>query len=401
MNHRSAVLVIQRQFRAQQEMQKAKQRYAAVRNACITLQTWVRGWLCRRQYNAVRAAAVTIQQQRRASVKTRALRKEYLQLKNATIIVQSYWRMLSARKRYKKIRNAVIKIQAAFRMRKAAISYENLRKVTLALQRRCRANQLCKEQRGLYQGMRESAIVIQSHFRSFQARQLVAKMAEERLRREEASLAIQQYYRGYRRMKQAYFTYHVTRGAIITLQSACRMYAARKFARKLRAVIKVQVMYRGTIQRRKFLKVKETVCRLQAAVRRNQARERFERTRKAIVAIQQWYRAQMAMKKIYEEYHLLKDSSVVIQSHFRRYLQRRAYLRDRQKVILAQSLVRMHLERNSFLQKRSAAIVIQRRYRSYIFGKAVRRRYQLILSAATTIQVPRKFLCFLIQPSLI
>jgi len=206
------------------------------------------------------------------------------------------------------------------------------------------------------------------------------------MRRQVAAMQIQQCYRGYRLMKQTHFAYHVTRGAIITMQSAYRMYAAQKFVRKLRLIIKMQAIYRGTIQRRKFLKVRETLCRLQAAVRRNQARKRFERTRKAIVEIQHWYRAQMAMKKICEEYHRLRKATIVIQSHFRRHQQRRAYLCERRSVIQIQSVMRMHLERKRFLQKRSAAIVIQRRYRSYIFGKMVRQRYQMMRWAATTIQ---------------
>lgn len=388
LNLRSTVILTQRRFRAQQEMQKARQHYTAQRKACISLQAGLRGWFCIRQYNAIRAAAIIIQERRRACMKSRKQRREFLQLKNAVIILQSYWRMFSARSKYEKSRNAVVKTQAVVRMRNAAMLYKKLKRITSALQERYRANQLCKAQRRRYEAMRQSAIVIQSHFRGFQARQRVAKVVEEKLRRQAAAMKIQRYYRGYRLMEETHFAYHVTRGAIITMQSACRMYAARKFVRKLRAVVKLQAIYRGTVQRRKFLIVRETMCRLQAAVRRNQALKRYERMQKAIVAVQQWYRALRAMKKSYEEYHCLRNATVMIQSHFRRHRQRLAYLRERQQVILAQSVARMRLERTRFLRKRSATIVIQRRYRSYIFGKAVCQRYQLMRSAATAIQVP-------------
>ena len=136
-----------------------------------------------------------------------------------------------------------------------------------------------------------------------------------------------------------------------------------------------------------FLGAREVVCRLQATVRRNQVRKRFARARHAVVTIQQWYRAQVTMKKIYEEYHCLRHAAIVIQSHFRRHCQRQAYLRVRQMVVVVQSMVRMRLNRTKFLRKRSATVVIQGRYRAYMFGKAVRQRCKLMQWAATRIQV--------------
>ena len=303
--------------------------------------------------------------------------------------------MVSARRNYEKLRDAVIRIQSVVRMRKQAVFYEKLRNATLTLQKRCRANQLCKQQLERYQTMRKSAIIIQSQFRGFKARKCVQKMVAEKKRRQQAAFKIQRYYRGYRLMKETYFAYHVTRGAIITLQAACRMYAARKFVRKLRAVITMQAVCRGKIQRQKFLTVRKRIRKVQATVRRNQARTRLERTRKAVVAIQQWYRAQRARKKTYKEYHDLRDATVLIQSHFRRHSQRQAYLYERQMVVLTQSLLRMRLGRNRFLQKRSAAIVIQRHYRLWIFGKEIRHRYLMMLSAIITMQVLLKCHVFL------
>ena len=318
LNLRCASTVIQQRYRAVKTMKDLRQHYIAQRKAFIALQARVKGWLCRRQYNSIRAAAIAIQMRHRACIEAREHREDFLELKNATIILQSYWRRVSARRNYEKHRDAVIKIQSVVRMRKEAVFYGKLRNATLTLQKRCRANQLCKQQLERYQTMRKSAITIQSQFRGFKARKCVQKMVAEKQRRQQAAFKIQRYYRGYRLMKETYFAYHVTRGAIITLQAACRMYAARKFVRKLRAIISMQAVYRGKIQRQKFLTVRKKICKVQATVRRNQARTRLERTRKAIAAIQQWYRAQIAMKKTYKENHDLRDATVLIQSHFRR-----------------------------------------------------------------------------------
>ncbi|CAH3024578.1 unnamed protein product [Porites evermanni] len=386
LNLRCASTVIQQRYRAVKKMKDVRQHYIAQRKAFIALQARVKGWLCRRHYNSIRIAAITIQTRHRAGIKAREHRKDFLELKNATVILQSHWRMVSARRNYEKLRNAVIKIQSVVRMRKEAVFYGKLRNATLTLQKRCRANQLCKQQLERYQSMRKSAVIIQSQFRGFKARKCVQKMVAEKQRRQQAAFKIQRYYRGYRLMKETYFAYHVTRGAIITLQGACRMYSARKFVRKLRAVITMQAVCRGKIQRQEFLTVRKRICKVQATVRRNQARTRLERTRKAVVAIQQWYRARIAMKKTYKEYQDLRDATVLIQSYFRRHSQRQAYLYEKQMVVLTQSLLRMRLERNRFLQKRSAAIVIQRHYRLWIFGKEIRHRYLMMLSAIITMQ---------------
>ncbi|XP_044174469.1 abnormal spindle-like microcephaly-associated protein homolog isoform X2 [Acropora millepora] len=381
-----AVLAIQRQFRAQQKMKRATQHYTTQRKACIVIQRRVRGWLCRSQYQSIRAATIVMQQSRRACTRSRTLRHEYLQLKTATIFVQCHWRMLSTRSRYEKTRNAVIKIQAVFRMRKAAKFYKSLKAATLTIQRRYRANRLCKEQHEIHQATRRSAILIQAYIRGFQARKRVAKMIDEELKCKAAATAIQRCYRGYRSMKKTLIAYHITRGAIITIQAAWRKYEARTFFHKLRATIKVQAFYRASSQRRKFLKIRDTLCRLQAVVRRNQTRKRFEKMRETVITLQQWYRAQMAMKKTYREYQCLKHATIVIQSYFRRHQQRQEYLRERQKVIVVQSLLRMRLERTRFQQKRLAAIAIQRWYRSHIIGQAVRHRFRLMQFAAGTIQ---------------
>ncbi|XP_068734820.1 abnormal spindle-like microcephaly-associated protein homolog [Montipora capricornis] len=382
----SAAIAIQQQFRAQRKMKKDRQRYIAQRKACIAIQTGVRGWLCRRRYNSIRAAAITMQRRRRALITTRALRQDYLQLEKATVIVQSRWRMLSIRSRYEKTRNAVLKIQAVFRMRKAIKFYENLKKATLVVQRRYRATRLCKEQHKTLEETRRSAIIIQAYIRGFQARQRVASMVDVELRRKAAAMTIQRYFRGYCCMKKTLIAYHITRGAIITMQASWRMYAAQKFVHKLKSIIKVQAIYRATNQRRKFLKLRDVVCKLQAVVRSNQDRKRFVRMKKAVTVVQKRYRAQTAMRRTCREYQRLKHATVVIQYYFRRHQQRQDYLRKKRKVVLAQSVVRMRLERTRFLQKRQAAIVIQRRYRSYIFGDDIRQRYRLMLFATVTIQ---------------
>ena len=93
------------------------------------------------------------------------------------------------------------------------------------------------------------------------------------------------------------------------------------------------------------------------------------------------------MREIYAEYQCLRRATVLIQSYYKGYCQRKSYLCDRQKVVLVQSSVRMHLQRTKFLQKRSAVIAIQCRYRSFIIGQDVRQRFRQMKWAANRIQV--------------
>ena len=149
---------MQSNFRAQQEMKHHRQKYLALRKVSVTIQSAARGWAQRRRYLAVRRSALLIQRRYRATAaaekqlatytllrqscikiqaffrgwKAREFRKQIL----AAITMQKYFRSHLVRTRYQKIRSVVTRLQSFVRMKRASTRYEQLKRSVCLVQRR-------------------------------------------------------------------------------------------------------------------------------------------------------------------------------------------------------------------------------------------------------------------------
>ncbi|KAI6197646.1 hypothetical protein M3Y94_01249500 [Aphelenchoides besseyi] len=133
----------------------------------------------------------------------------------------------------------------------------------------------------------------------------------------DAAIRIQSYWRGFVQRRR----YLVLKNAIRTMQATCRAFMAyrrMKFLQMHRAAISMQSTVRGYLQRR-----------------------RYERIRTAIIEIQSRYRAMIVRREFLKAKY--ERSALTIQRHFRGYLVRREQIKRMSRIVKVQSCVRRWL----------------------------------------------------------
>ncbi|KAG8385724.1 hypothetical protein BUALT_Bualt03G0075000 [Buddleja alternifolia] len=156
--------------------------------------------------------------------------------------------------------------------------------------------------------------------------------------------------------------------AAINIQHCWRSYVFGKSMRcQHSAATKIQSHYRGWLTRKSFACKKGAIKTIQRSFRCLRSRRNSE---------------------IYRE-----ESAIIMQAHARGWIARRQAYKEKQSLIKIQSYCRGWLQRKEFLLQKDAAtrvgdlhavaaIKIQHYWRSYVFGKSMRRQH----SAATKIQ---------------
>ncbi|KAG1659255.1 Abnormal spindle-like microcephaly-associated [Nymphon striatum] len=156
--------------------------------------------------------------------------------------------------------------------------------------------------------------------------------------------------------------------AAIILQHAARKFLAnRELLKQSQAACTIQAHFKSLLLRRKFIRIRAAVKSIQKFYRNKKTtecnRNQYLSIKYAAEVIQRTYRA----KKVYENYHMLKQSTIVIQSYIRAYQQKRAYCRLRRTCCFIQNLWRsrtlMKFTRERFLNIKISVIKIQSWYR--------------------------------------
>uniref|UniRef100_A0A8C9M0G6 Abnormal spindle-like microcephaly-associated protein homolog n=1 Tax=Piliocolobus tephrosceles TaxID=591936 RepID=A0A8C9M0G6_9PRIM len=163
----------------------------------------------------------------------------------------------------------------------------------------------------------------------------------------------------------------------------------------------IQGYWRRYSTRKRFLKLKYYSIILQSRIRMIIAVTSYKRYLWATVTIQRHWRAYLRRKQDQQRYEMLKSSSLIIQSMFRKWKQRKMqsqvkatvilqrafrewHLRKRAKeensAIVIQSWYRMHKELRKYIYVRSCVIVIQKRFRCFQAQKLYKRKKESILT---------------------
>ncbi|XP_056614030.1 unconventional myosin-Vb isoform X2 [Triplophysa dalaica] len=111
-------------FRAGQVAVLEKLRGDKLHAAGVLIQSWVRGWLQRKQYQKLRWAALIVQRYTRGTLARRLAWS--LRYTRAALIIQKTYRMLAVRQLYLTIREAAIKIQSFIRGTQARRIYRQM-----------------------------------------------------------------------------------------------------------------------------------------------------------------------------------------------------------------------------------------------------------------------------------
>ncbi|NXP08625.1 ASPM protein, partial [Thinocorus orbignyianus] len=323
---KKAATVIQAWYR----MHRHRKHYLCMKRSVVKIQAWCRCWLARHVYQEYRAKIVRIQQYYRAYTLGKAERAGYLQKHAAVLVLQAAFRGMRARKLYRQTKAACV-VQSLWRMKKEKLRFLRLKK---------------------------SVITLQSHVRKYQQMKRYKEMKN-------AASVIQTWYRRQISSKKAVASFQRVRLAAVVLQSAYRGMEARKEARRLRSVIKIQSNFRAYIVRKRFKNLKDATVKIQAFVKMRQARKRYCALKGAALYVQRWYRAHRYALQLKEDYRKLKGACIRIQAVVRGYLVRKQMQRWRETAVFLQACYRMRRDRQRYLSICHAAVVIQNRYRAH------------------------------------
>eukprot|EP00762_Andalucia_godoyi_P003843 ANDGO_08575.mRNA.1 Myosin-8 len=411
----AAVLYHQESLRrAVQVVEKLRQKKNACRaKARSTLQRFGK------RVVLMRRSAIKIQ----GAVRMHKQRSEYQNVRRATVRVQSVMRMAIQQARFHKLRNATLCVQALFRFRKA-------RQAATALQSVFRgfcARKLLAELR--HQKLREdSAVRIQNMYRSFCARNVLRDLKQARKERLAAS-RIQSVFRSHMaqqilaQLKQA----RLELMSAIKLQSVFRSYKARCLLRELQqakleldSAINIQCAFRvfrakrelASLQRQK-LEFFSALC-IQSAFRGHAARKALAALRQekleneSATAIQSIFRMMVAkgVLRTLKQEKLEQDSALAMQCAYRSYLARKALYELRQQkleldsAIKIQCAFRSHVSRQLLSSLKLAklqldsAIRIQSNFRAFSARQLLARLRQAKLELTSALTVQCAFRSF-------
>uniref|UniRef100_A0A8K9V2M2 Assembly factor for spindle microtubules n=1 Tax=Oncorhynchus mykiss TaxID=8022 RepID=A0A8K9V2M2_ONCMY len=279
--------------------------------------------------------------------------------------IQSFLRMSIRRQRFLKEKAAALLIQSAFRRHQAKTRYNETQASAVTIQRWYRSCNVLRRQRDDYLAIREAAVKLQSAIRGTLARRLPEPLSPLPLQEQRAAVLVQSSFRG-RVQKRAF---QRQREAALVLQRRVRaMQQAKaervKYTRLKQATITVQAHCRGWIARRQLREAASAERRVRfcTAVYHHLCAVRIQRALRSHLALQS------AKRQI--------TSVIFIQRWLRARLQRRRYLEDRRRVVVAQRAARSWLAR-----RRRAASTIQHAARTFLLRRREQRVQQGIIKA--------------------
>ncbi|XP_070688412.1 abnormal spindle-like microcephaly-associated protein [Pempheris klunzingeri] len=378
---RWAACVLQQRFRAQRQRDTEVKRYQEFRKAVINLQAAFRGMESRRfikqrqhaasvvqrayrahrerrQYLKLKRSVLTIQQKYRAAVAAKAHRTRYLEMRSAAIIIQAVYRGQQVRGEVARWHQAATVIQSVFRKHREKVKFQAMRLSTIIIQRHYRSRVLQRQDREKFLRMKQSTIILQAVFRGWRVRRDVGQQIQAAIviqsrwrcsvqkrnfqKKKEAAVKLQRRVRALQLSRLERDNYTRMRRAAVTLQTHCRAWIARR-----------QVLERAKAERR--LRFTSAVfyhlsaIKIQRALRAHWALESAKKQIHSVITIQQWVRAKQ---------------------------QRKRYLEDRRKVVIAQRAVKRWLA-----HRHKAASVIQQAVRKFLFVRRQKRVQQGIVKA--------------------
>uniref|UniRef100_A0A671VR07 Assembly factor for spindle microtubules n=1 Tax=Sparus aurata TaxID=8175 RepID=A0A671VR07_SPAAU len=369
-----AACVLQQRFRAQRQRNVEKQQYKEVRKAVINLQAAFRGMKSRRivkqrhraasviqrayralserkQYLKLKSSVLTIQQRYRANVAAKAQRKQHLEMRSAAVMIQAAYRGQQVRKEVARRHQAATVIQSAFRRHREEVKFHAMRLSAIIIQRSYRSCVLQRQDRDRFLKVKQSTVCLQAAFRGWCVRRDISRQNHAAIvlqscwrctvhrrvfqKKREAAVKLQRRVRALQLSRLERNNFTQMRQAAVVLQRHCRAWIARR-----------QVLEQAKAERR--LRFTSAVyhhlsaIKIQRALRGHWALESARRQIHSVITIQRWVRARQ---------------------------QRRRYLEDRRKVVIAQRAVKRWLAR-----RHKAAAVIQQTVREFL----LRRRHERV-----------------------
>ncbi|XP_075040271.1 abnormal spindle-like microcephaly-associated protein [Mixophyes fleayi] len=411
-----AVVCIQSAYRGHKVRERLKQQTVAA----TKIQSVFRMHRVHTSYQDQKASAVLIQRYYRSVLYRRAC---YLKLHYAAIVVQATYRGMKSRENLKKMHGGATVIQASYRRYRQRKLYMDLRQAAIKIQLRFRANLLRDETVKQYNILRMAVTHIQLVFRDKKQRkearrtavalviQAAWKMHQKRrafVKTKAAVVIIQAAFRGHRARNRhhqyklsAYYIqnwfrrcrqsrqqraqYLSMRASAIVIQSAFRGLLARKLVQRERAARTLQSYLRMAVCRRRFLLLRVSAIKLQSFYKMHRTMKMYQKQSASAVILQQWYKSIIVMRHQRTEYLNIRRQVICTQAAVRRFCAQRRFTRIRSAIVI-QAHWRRYIQRKVFLHLKSSALTIQKRYRAYHLQKVQRSHYLRLKMAVIVLQ---------------
>jgi abnormal spindle-like microcephaly-associated protein len=358
---RKATICLQTRYRANVAATENRNEYLRLRNSVMVFQSAFRAYKARKLATKMRAAR-TIQ----SFYKMLVARKNYVSTRDAVVKIQAYVRMRKASSEFAKLKSAAVTCQALLRANQQCTEqrkyYTSLRENVIHMQSLRRGNMARRRVKQIIEDKRmtnDAATKIQRYYRGYLQMQYShlyfhyirgaiitiqsvyrGHVARENTRRVRAARTIQTYYRGFVARK----SYRFARQSIINVQAlvrcnqvrmnylktkraaiACqqRYQATKSMREELQhyqqtkiAITKVQAVWRGHMQRERYLGTLQSIVVIQSAVKMCIARISYQQMRDAAMVLQCRYRALCSGRVVRRDYGHLKNATFIIQVRF-------------------------------------------------------------------------------------
>ncbi|RUS79093.1 hypothetical protein EGW08_013146 [Elysia chlorotica] len=356
--------------------------------AAVVISKHLKGYLARRKFCVLKEASIVIQKCWRMHKAQRELaRLKASHMENCALLIQKVMKGFHQRKKFKQLKLAAVTLQSGWRAKKArqelaALRAQHQNRAAIVIQTNFRAYSAHKK----YLILKICTLNLQKTFRMVLAKKLVQKMKSDR--RERSAVMIQKHFKGF----QARTEFCRVKHAAVTLQTNWRRVQAQRRAaglrheRRVEAATAVQAVWRGRAARSDYGRKRSAAVSIQSLWRMRSARKIFLKKRSAALTIQGWYRANLESTRQRSAFLQLRHRAVQIQSVWRGKKQRAEFLKAREAAILIQSRFRGHRRRLKFLALRLACVIIQRKFRAVVEGRKQRADNKRRFEAAICIQ---------------
>ncbi|XP_076010558.1 abnormal spindle-like microcephaly-associated protein [Genypterus blacodes] len=400
---KSSVLKVQRRYRATVAAKAQQQQYQQMRRATITLQAAFRGQQVRQEvghshwaatviqssfrkhservkFQAMRLSAIIIQRRYRARALQKQERDRFLRTKHSATVLQAAFRACQVRGNIAQMHKAATVIQAHFKRFRQQSDFRRQLWSACVIQQRFRAQRQRSFELKRYHQVREAVVTLQAAYRGMKSRRSIKQ-------ENQAAIVIQRAYRANCERKR----YLTLKSSVLKVQRRYRATVAAKaqqqqYQQMRRATITLQAAFRGQKVRQEVGRSHWAATVIQSSFRKHRERVKFQAMRLSAIIIQRRYRDRALQKQERGIFLRVKNSTLILQAAFRGWCIRKDINRQHQAAVLIQSCWKRSVQRQAFLRKRDTAMILQRRVRAVQLGKAERVNYTRMRQAAITLQ---------------